>query len=570
VSGFDYFILCICRGVELSQCELIFSLRKNTEPILDKLNLAAYKQTTIIDMNPNLGIFSAALHERLKPKQHILLEPEGKFGDRMREFQETYKNSWYVPLDGYDWDTYSELFSKDPLPPPWPDKFPKPEINTSLSSEGVNTDLLFVGHMGKSIKSERLIAQFISCCALGSWIQRYGRVRFLLWVADSIKDRYLPRSIAARARPAAMAEAIVDITEVATSDEIRTGKGFHKIPVINQDNVHLEEKKPAPSKRQEIKSGIRGEIKKNIRPKLVEDEIKKLVAEELGLARTRGRPKKLSREQQKKLEKTTAKARKIVEAIRDGEEPKLQAKLSSKERVRLLDRYDDIRRTFGHKTRAEVAAEILGGGENRQRRKEKLPRSPGRPRKLPGRPRKLPPSGQPITTAELEAIEDRIMKNPELWIEGMEHPPWYYQGDQKELRKLVVKIATMHPALRVNPKEVLQPEDLCSTMIGEIEEGGSLPERTATGEEPSTISASVSKEDNKSAAQAWEEYEERWSRRSEVKAREQSREDQIYAVHNNLLKIYDRPYEPLRVNPKGDFFPHVPCPPPFYPAYYTS
>ena len=574
MSDFDFIALFVCRGVELSKCELIFSLHKNTEPILDKLDLTAYKRTTIIDMNPNLGIFSAALHERLKPKQHILLEPEAKFGDRMREFQETYKNSWYVPLDGYNWDIYSQLFSKGPLPlpPPWPDKFPKPEIKTSLASEGVNADLLFVGQMGKSIKSERLIAQFISCCALGSWIQQYGRVRFLLWVTDSIKDKYLPRSIAARARPAAMAEAIVDITEVATSDEIRKGKGFHKLPVINQDNVHLEEMKPTPKiKQQEIKSEIREIIKLNINPKLVEDEIKKLVAEELGLERGRGRPKKLPPERQKKLKETTAKVRRVVEAIRDGKQPEPSAELPSEERVRLLDRYDQIRRTFGHRTRAEVAAEILKKKEDKQKQKEDKQSRKGELPRNPGRPRKLPQMGQPATAAELEAIEERIMKNPELWIEGMEHPPWYYQENKKELREFVVRIAAMRPALRVDPKEVLQPENLYSTMIEEIEEGGGLPERTATGEKPSTTSARASKE-GKSAAQTWEEFEERWSRRSEVKSREQGREDQIYAVRNKLLKIYDRPYEPLRVNPKEDFFPHVPCPPSllFYSPYYTS
>ena len=139
----------------------------------------------------------------------------------MREFQKRYKSSWYVPLDGYNWDTYSELFSKGPLPPPWPDKFPRPDIRTTLSSEDMNANLLFVGHMGKSTKSDRLVAQFITCCALGSWIQGYGRVRFLLWETDSIRDRYLPRNIAARARPAAKAEAIIDTTEVATSDETR-------------------------------------------------------------------------------------------------------------------------------------------------------------------------------------------------------------------------------------------------------------------------------------------------------------------------------------------------------------
>jgi len=472
----------------------------------------------------------------------------------MREFQKKYKNSWYVPLDGYDWDTYSELFSKGPLPPPWPDKFPRPDIRTTLSSEDVNSDLLFVGHMGNSTKCERLVAQFITCCALGSWIQRYGRVRLLLWVTDSIRDRYLPRSIAARARPAALAEAIIDITEVARSDEIRKGKGFPKPPVINQDNVHLEEKKPAPSKRQEIKSKAQREINLNVKPKLVEDEIKKLVAEELGLVKkTRGRPKKLSHEQQKKLKKTTAKVRKIVEAIRDGKEPKLPANLPTKEQVRVRNRYDEIWRIFGHKKEAELAAEKLQKIEDRQRREANLPMTPGRPRKLPQR-------GQPPTIEEIEAIEDKILKYPKVWIKGMEHPPWYYHGNKKELREFVIRIAAMHPALRVDPNKVLQPEDIHSTMGLEVEEGGDQPEGAAKGEQPSTTSASVSKESDKSAAQIWEEYEERWSPGRSVKPREQGREDQIYAVRNKLLKAYDRPYEPLRIDPKGDFFPHVPRP----------
>ena len=504
-------------------------------------------------MNPNLGIFSAALYERLQPKQHILLEPEGAYGDRMREFQKRYKNSWYVPLDGYNWGTYSELFSKDPLPPPWPDKFPRLDIRTTLSSEDVNPDLLFVGHMGKSTKCERLVAQFISCCALGSWIQRYGRVRLLLWVTNPIRDRYVPRSIAARARPAALAEAIINITEVATSDEIRQGKGFPKLPVINQDNVHEEEKKLASSKRQEIKSETRQRIKLNIRPKLVEDEIKKLVAEELGLPKTRGRPKKLSLKQQEELEKTTAKVRKIVEAIRDGKKPKPPANLPAEEKVRALNRYDEIWRTFGHKTEAELAVEKLQKIEDRQRREAKLPMTPGRPRKLPQR-------DQPPTIEEIEAIEDKILKYPKLWIKGMEHPPWYYHGNKKELREFVIRIAAINPALRVDPNKVLQPEDIHSAMRLEIEEGGDQPEGAAKDEQPSTASASVSKESDKSAAQLWEEYEERWSPRRSAKPREQGREDQIYAVRNKLLKAYDRPYEPLRIDPKGDFFPHVPRP----------
>jgi len=517
-------------------------MHKYTEPILDKLDLTAYQRTTIIDMNPNLGIFSAALHERLQPKQHILLEPEKRYGDRMREFQELYENSWYVPLDGYNWDTYKELFSKDQLPPPWPNKFTKPKIKTSLSTEGINPDLLFVGHMSKSPKSQRLMAQFISCCTVGSWIQRYGRVRFLLWVPDVVRDRYLPRSIAARTRPSAWAEAIVDITEVATSNEIRTGKGIQKLQVINQDNVHLEEMKPGPSKQQEIKSEIRKQAKLQARLKLIEHEIKKLVAEELDFVKTRGRPKKiLSRGEEKILEKTTAKFRKIVEAIHDGEEPELPGDLPDWQRVMMLNKCDEIRRTFGYKTKEEAAVEKVEEGENQWRRKS-------------------PHRGKPATVGELKKIEERIKQNLGLWIQGMEHPPWYYRRNKKELRKLAIRIAAMHPASRVDPKEAVQPEDFYSIMEEEIAEDSNLPEVAATGEGPSSASTSVGMGGDKSAAQAWEEYEERWSRGNYVKARDQSREDQIYAVHHKLLKIYDRPYEPLLFNPKGDFFPHVPPP----------
>ena len=291
----------------------------------------------------------------------------------------------------------------------------------------------------------------------------------------------------------------------------------------------------------------------------MEDEIKKLAEEELGLVKTCGHLEELSHEQQKELEKTTAKVRKIVEAIRDGKEPKLLASLPIMEQVRVLNGYDEIGRIFGYKTRAEVAAEKLQKVEDRRRREATFPKTPSRPRMLPQR-------GQPATIGEIDAIEDRIMKSPKLWIKGMEHPPWYYYENKKELREFVITIAALHPALCVDPDEVLQPEDNCSTMRLEIEEGGDQPEGGATGEQPSTTSASVSKESDKSAARRWKEWEEQWSRRPNVKSREQGREDEIYAFRNKPLKVYDRQYEPLRVDPSRYFFPHAPRPlPPIHP-----
>ena len=63
----------------------------------------------------------------------------------------------------------------------------------------------------------------------------------------------------------------------------------------------------------------------------------------------------------------------------------------------------------------------------------------------------------------------------------------------------------MHPAFRVDPNKFLQPDDIHSTMRVEIEEGGDQPEGAATGEEPSTTSASMSKEGDKSAVRIRED-----------------------------------------------------------------
>ena len=142
--------------------------------------------------------------------------------------------------------------------------------------------------------------------------------------------------------------------------------------------------------------------------------------------------------------------------------------------MRVCNRYDDIRRTFGHKTEAELAAEKLQKIEDRRRREATFPKTTSRPPMLPQR-------GHPPTIVELEAIEAKILKNPGLWIKGMKHPPWYYHGNKKELREFVIRIAAMHP-VHVDPNQVLQPEDIYSIMIEAMEEGGDQPQGAATGE----------------------------------------------------------------------------------------
>lgn len=90
----------------------------------------------------------------------------------------------------------------------------------------MNTDIIFTANLSMAgVEGERLLAQFLTCCALGQWVQKFGRVRFLVWVQDAVRDRYLPRGIGGRNRAAVMAETVADIQEVVSATVLRTGKG---------------------------------------------------------------------------------------------------------------------------------------------------------------------------------------------------------------------------------------------------------------------------------------------------------------------------------------------------------
>lgn len=176
-------------------------------------------------MNPGISIWSAALNKRLNPRSHILLEPEVKYGPIMKQFTASHPGSHWLPLDGYDWNIYSDLFPSDTSQPVDHD-FPRLNPIYVPPEEGMNTDIIFTANLSMAgVEGERLLAQFLTCCALGQWVQKFGRVRFLVWVQDAVRDRYLPRGIGGRNRAAVMAETVADVQEVVSAKVPRTGKG---------------------------------------------------------------------------------------------------------------------------------------------------------------------------------------------------------------------------------------------------------------------------------------------------------------------------------------------------------
>lgn len=206
--------------------------------MLDELDLSMYASANVIEMNPGNCLWSAALHRRLKPRHHTLLEPRQEYYGDLNAFTKQNPAAYHVKLNGYDWATYNALFSGSHSKRYFPLNFVPPKIAKIPWEDGVNNDLLFTGNVTVPAEGDRLIAQFLSCCALESWVQQFGRVRFLVWVHETITARYLPTLIQFRARMNAMAEAVCEIKPVAEVKLSRTGRGFSRtVEQLGIDNV---------------------------------------------------------------------------------------------------------------------------------------------------------------------------------------------------------------------------------------------------------------------------------------------------------------------------------------------
>ncbi|KAA8900910.1 ribosomal RNA adenine dimethylase-domain-containing protein [Sphaerosporella brunnea] len=240
---------------------------KLCDKIVDRLKLKDnYTGTTIIDMNPGLGIFSKTLYERLKPKSHILLEPYSAYQDHLREFIKPYPKMSLVGLDGYDWSSYVQLFKGEQYSgPEFGPGFVPPRPRTVPAEEGLNTDILFVGNLTRLDGAQRLTSQLLSTCFNRTWLQQFGRVRFLLWMHDLEKERIIPQAIQGRTRPSAVADTVVELTEVAGSGTVRHGKGF-SVSKLSPTQDKVEEtppkKKPPKSTVERLGYAVEKELQK--------------------------------------------------------------------------------------------------------------------------------------------------------------------------------------------------------------------------------------------------------------------------------------------------------------------
>lgn len=197
------------------------------DDVLDRLapSIEKHRGCDVIDINPGLGIFSSKLHERLKPRTHILLEPDHDMYQPLLQPLVDAPDSKYrlVPKSGLVWGHLETVLSKHYLP------FQEAFVKDEPRLEQPNDTLLVVANLGfypkKSYRgfaslSTLVVHQFLSAVRSHSLFQRYGHVRMMIWLSDEERGVIIPRAIAHRRKSAIEAGISCEkISEVASSTQ---------------------------------------------------------------------------------------------------------------------------------------------------------------------------------------------------------------------------------------------------------------------------------------------------------------------------------------------------------------
>lgn len=456
-------------------------------------------------MNPGASVWSAAINKRIKPRSHILLEPEVRYEPIMKKFTKSHPGSYWLPLDGYDWNTYSKLFASKPPGSPWPADFPSLNPLSVPPEDGINTDIIFTANLSMAgSDGDRLLSQFLTCCALGQWVQQFGRVRFLVWAQDALRDRYLPRGVGGRNRTTVVAETVAEVHEVVSSLAPRTGKGHPRACRLD-----AEGNRPPP-KQSRFKS-----------PKGI---TKRIEDEEAEYATAR---RSMSVEELNAAISNIEESRGIYEER--GKKRKSRTPLELRHTRLNSQDLERMRRRLLHVIERESDPEVTNLFE------------------------KLAESDSFISqrTDSLVTGISGFLNDPQgsqRWLAGMKHPPWWYRLKESRVIDLAGELAKGRGRSTLTNRFHIQQVEL-QTM-----ERLEALQAALQAAEPSQPTDPLIQQQNK---EAFDQFQDCWTKPSNKIATMQSAEDEVLAFKKGLLMWVRRKFESV-VAENSDFYPPLP------------
>ncbi|KAI9873893.1 MAG: hypothetical protein M1830_010421, partial [Pleopsidium flavum] len=198
---------------------------KLCDDVLQRLSpsLKRHEHCDIVDIHPGAGLWSSKLHDHIKPRSHILVEPDEKHYLSFLEPLLAQPDSKYrlapAPTPGPGWASYERVFAEDVLP------F---QNRLMASGSAVSNDaLLLVANMayyprkmshGFGTSAQWLLHRFFATMKERTFFHTYGLIRMLLWVSDDEKTPILPRTIVSRTKFTVQTEMCSSTEEVAGAD----------------------------------------------------------------------------------------------------------------------------------------------------------------------------------------------------------------------------------------------------------------------------------------------------------------------------------------------------------------
>ena len=177
--------------------------------------MACHTGCTIIDLNPGVGLWSSKLHDVIKPKNHILVEPaQSAYLPFLKPLLEA-PGSRYLLRDWASTNQWkSNAYISEGL---------IPRLESAVTSDGRNNSLLIIANLSSASSKPRLNSSISAHLAIIDYIhqirsnqnfQASGPVRMLMWMNDSYKSAILPRQVHHRRKLSVEIEMTCHVEEV--------------------------------------------------------------------------------------------------------------------------------------------------------------------------------------------------------------------------------------------------------------------------------------------------------------------------------------------------------------------
>ncbi|KAL7924801.1 hypothetical protein ACQKWADRAFT_285988 [Trichoderma austrokoningii] len=169
-------------------------------------SLERHRGCDLIDLNPGVGVWSRKLHNRLEPRNHIMMDMDAELYSLFLQDLTSKENVQLIPKSGLVWKNLFEMAETNLSHQQALADGAEPTRNDTLLVTANLSTFPKKSFLGFDSISTMVMYQFMSSIKSSSLFQKYGLVRMLLWINDDEKRRLLPKSLNRRKRGSFEAE----------------------------------------------------------------------------------------------------------------------------------------------------------------------------------------------------------------------------------------------------------------------------------------------------------------------------------------------------------------------------